>query len=552
MAKLRWAVGQPAAAVAELRDWMGSAGDAADEYWELLAELAWDQELDEVAVRAYEALWRSRRIGVTGAERLILLSQDAGRTAEVIRYGREGWSRLGEPRLLLLAMDEAARAGRWEDVARLNGEAMRSPRDFAAFPTYWMLRARLDERAGRIASAAEHYRRALGVDPGSPAARSGLIWLYVAARDRSALSESLAAWASDAADEPELWRPFAAGLELLGRREDALAFYERAARANPDDREAADLYLRALRLPREDHGTTVVADLGVQSFGPVTWRRLDAMATSHAGSARLQLRARRSDFTSSDPMLRLEREGSELLARVHLPLFGGRTELAGGVIEGRERNALQGAVAHTQPLASFAEARLDAAVNEPADESAVLMVEGLRSRVGGALTVTAGRAYGRAGAELKRWSSREGGGELASGGAGTLEIGVREHRADTEISLRLYGSHQRNELPVTPDPAIAALAPGVTLLPEELSMLGIGASAAGVRLGPARLLADAWLGWISPPHRSAYRLQAGLAFAPFERAELSVTGFTANDRFGARGDYGVSVSLAYRISELTR
>ncbi|HZA51604.1 MAG TPA: tetratricopeptide repeat protein, partial [Myxococcaceae bacterium] len=247
VARLQWAAGRPADALAELRRWMGSAAHGETEYWELLAELAWDQESDDTAARAYETLWHSRQIGATGVERLILLHRAAGRIDQVIRYGREGWPRVGEPRLLLLAMDEATRAGRWSDLARLADEAARAPGAFDSFPAYWMLRARLDEQAGRIAQAERHYRRALGADPGAPEARAGLIWLFVAAENRGALAKCLADWATDAEDEPALWRPFAAGLELLGRADEALAFYERDAHAHPDDAEARERYLRALR-----------------------------------------------------------------------------------------------------------------------------------------------------------------------------------------------------------------------------------------------------------------------------------------------------------------
>jgi hypothetical protein len=93
-----------------------------------------------------------------------------------------------------------------------------------------------------------------------------------------------------------------------------------------------------------------------------------------------------------------------------------------------------------------------------------------------------------------------------------------------------------------------ALAPGAgSVLPAELSTLGVGAGVARWAVGGAQLMADAWVGCIWPPVRPALRVQAGAAIAPFRDVEVSVAGFAANDRWNASGDRGVSVSLAYRF-----
>jgi tetratricopeptide (TPR) repeat protein len=150
VAKLQWAVGDPAGALTVLQRWIDSAGPGQGEYWHVLAEIAWREEADPVALRAYRILWESRRIDAAGAERLLLLNRAAGRTDELIRLGREGWSRLRQPRLLLLAMDEAARKDRWGDVEMMVDDGATSGDAFDNLPAYWLLRARLEERAGRI------------------------------------------------------------------------------------------------------------------------------------------------------------------------------------------------------------------------------------------------------------------------------------------------------------------------------------------------------------------------------------------------------------------
>src|SRR5439155_15909370 len=148
LAKLQWAAGHPDAALNELGGWSETADPTEIEYWQLLAELAWQQESNGLAERAYRALWQGGAIEPVGAERLIVLAGEAGRTADAIRYGREGWARLGEPRLLLLAMDHAARAASWEELVRLRREAARDEQRFAGSVVYWLLCARRDGQRG--------------------------------------------------------------------------------------------------------------------------------------------------------------------------------------------------------------------------------------------------------------------------------------------------------------------------------------------------------------------------------------------------------------------
>src|SRR6185436_17039598 len=61
LARLEWAFGHPDAALAELGGWSETADRGETEYWQLLAELAWQQESDDLAMHAYRALWQDGR-----------------------------------------------------------------------------------------------------------------------------------------------------------------------------------------------------------------------------------------------------------------------------------------------------------------------------------------------------------------------------------------------------------------------------------------------------------------------------------------------------------
>jgi tetratricopeptide (TPR) repeat protein len=547
LAKLAWAAGRADAALAELGDWSARTGAAETEYWQLVAELAWQQESDELAERAYRAIWDGGAIDALAAERLVVLARDAGRPADAIRYGRDGWARVGEPRLLLLAMDDAARAGRWNDVERLRRDAQRDEPRFADSLAYWLLCAQLDARRGRTAEAARDYRRALALDAGSPAARAGLLWLLIDTDDREALAVALDGWAADAEDDPRLWRPYAVGLERLGRARDALAFYRREADADPADAGARGRYLAAVRRgapaaatpAAASRATVLTAELGATTLGPAVLRRLGAAARTDVRDIALEVRSQLTQVSADDPMLRLDRRSIDLLAGAALGALGGRAELFGGANLQGDGAVPRAAGAYSRAIAR-AQVRVEAALNELAPESAVLLAEAVRARAAASLALGWPRFYARAVGEWRTWSTRSGT-WLARGAAGTFELGVHARLANPALDVRLSGGYQRNEVAM-PEPGAPPL------LPATLATLGIGLSAARWQLGPVRLLLDAWLGEQGPPRRVAYRLHSGLAIEPFTGAELSLAGYVANDNLLIEnGEVGLTASLAYRI-----
>ena len=539
VARLRWAVGDAGGALRELERFIDSAREPDSGYWELLADLAWRQEADALARRAYTALWEQGRSDAMAAERLLLLSRSAGRSDEVIHLGRDSWARLHQPRLLLLAMDEAARAGQWAELERLAGEAEAAGDVFASQPAYWLLRARLEEQSGKISAASEAYRKALAADPKSAAARSGLIWLLAGVHDRHALAECLDAWRADAPSEPGLWRAYGAGLEELGRSREALAFYQR----DSGNLSLAQTWVAQQSAPWP---SLAGADVGAETVGNILFEQQRVFVKTELSGAELEARAGVIGFIARDGAVPLPDLEKRVLLRAAAPGLGGRTEVAAGMSLRADGNVLQLAVARSQALASFGEARVEASLNEPADESAALRVEALRRRAGGAVAISAGPTWHRLAFDWKSWSTRSGI-ALGTGGSSNVEIGWRL-RAEPDLSIRLQGGYQRNSVaPGLVPAAIAAFAPGAPVLPAELALLGLGVGAARVSLGPARLMGDAWLGWVGPPARPAFRVQTGIAVAPFSNADLALSAFAANDRWTSGGNFGVTLSLTHRF-----
>jgi len=414
--------------------------------------------------------------------------------------------------------------------------------------TYWLLCAQLDGRSGRVADAARALRRALAIDGGSAAARSGLIWLMIDSGDRDGLARALATWVADADDDPGLWRAYAAGLERLGRVREALTFYRREAEGAGDGGDARERYLAAIRraepLAAATPGaapspTVVAAELGVTTLGPVTLQRLGATARTEVRRVELEARSTLTRVSDAAHVPARHRDAVDILAGATLTALGGRAEILAGASVQRDGAVPRAQVAYTRWLAPRAQVRAEAAVNDVAPESATLLVEAVRTRAGGSLALGSDRFYGRATGEARTWSTRAGT-WLGRGAAGSVELGAHARRADPEINVRLQGGYQRNE--------VAAPMPDAPLLPDELASLGVGAGLPRWSVGRARLVLDGWLGWMAPPRRPAYRLQGGVAIEVFAGAELSLVGYGANDNWMiGRGELGMTASLAYRF-----
>ncbi len=602
IASLEWALGRPADALRELEPWSSSAGgDAA--YWSMVGELAWELEADARALQAYRTLWQLGRADALAAERLVVLTRATGQPDDVIRLGVEGWSRTGQARLLLLAMDEAANAGKWDTLQQLADRAMKSEAAFSGQTAYWLLLARLDEHEGRTAGAVAAYEHALALEPRSGAARTGLIWLLAGAHDRKRLAEVLAAWTDEGWNDPQMRRAYAAALEELGHSREALAFYQRDASASPSDDGAVRRYAMALdragnrgtaddlqnyldgrkspgpaqakpvEMPvvlasttgsadapslagvvrAEKQGFRVAsmrADVGVEGFGPLLVQRVAAAMDSEAIGATFRVSAGGTLLSwTSPPRPTDPTQQGDLAARAMFRAFGGQNDIAVGGNFQADSNLFMASASHDRVLAGSTTARVEGFLNQPSDESAAMRLLTVQSGVGAALGASADDFYGRGSASWKSWSTRTGG-AVGTGVLATGEIGYRIPRTYPDLRVRLQGSAQWNQLaPGVMQLGFSPLGVGPdAILPAQLTMVGLGINAARFDAGPLRLSGDLWLGGMGPPFRPAYRAQLGVSVTPFQEGELCLMGFAGNDNWSTGGTYGLNLSLIHSFA----
>ena len=234
-AELLWRLERRDEALQLLLEVQADATDDKITYWKLLGAQGWALDRAAPALTAYRTIWRTDNADAVDAERLIQLARDANQPGEAVAVAEAAFQRFDEPRFLLLGMDVAIAADAWSEVTRLMKTARLEQQRFEDTEMYWLQEALLAVREGRHEAAQADYQRAMRLNPTSVPARVGLLWVLIEANDTRQLPAYLQRWESDALDEPAFWGAYAIALTKLGWTKRALPWYQRQAKANPED-----------------------------------------------------------------------------------------------------------------------------------------------------------------------------------------------------------------------------------------------------------------------------------------------------------------------------
>jgi predicted Zn-dependent protease len=204
-------------------------------YWQSVGDLAWAREPRSEALAPYRTVLDAGSFNVLAMERLIELYNTSAEPEKAIAVGQQGYRQLGEARWLLLAMDAASRASDWEALRGLSRQARKDEEKFAKSEMYWLLEAQLASHDASKARARTAYQRALALNPASVATRVQLLWFEMDAGNPSQLGGYLQQWQADAQAEPAYWPAYAVALLQLKKPQESLVWFERQARAQPQD-----------------------------------------------------------------------------------------------------------------------------------------------------------------------------------------------------------------------------------------------------------------------------------------------------------------------------
>ncbi|MBK1723239.1 hypothetical protein CKO23_13440 [Thiocystis violacea] len=253
LSDLLWRSGKRDAAWAALTAVQPAPDAKHGDYWRMLADQAWETKRVAQSAAAYRLLWAGGSAEPLVAERLVLLVSQAATAGETIALAEAAFRRVREPRLLLLGMDAALRAGRPKDLRALLDIAEQERGRFPALASYWQQLGSIEQGRGRSREARGAYQKALELAPESQDVKAALLWLAINDDDHRQLRTLLASWEAEAAASPALWQPFAVGLSKLGAEDRALAWFRRRAQRQPQDSDALLDYADALvKVGRDD------------------------------------------------------------------------------------------------------------------------------------------------------------------------------------------------------------------------------------------------------------------------------------------------------------
>ena len=205
------------------------------EYWQLFGNLAWDLERTDESLIAYRGLWQAGGADLLAAERLVLLAMRTNQPNLAITTAEQAYRRFREPRLMFVALETATQQADWDRLEHLLNVAGQDEASFSRSERYWLLKAHSESHAGRKSAALFHYGRALNLNPASKSARVGWLWLAIEEGDKQQLATSLRDWRNEADKDPAYWGAYAAALLALQRPRESLPWFERQARAKPND-----------------------------------------------------------------------------------------------------------------------------------------------------------------------------------------------------------------------------------------------------------------------------------------------------------------------------
>lgn len=277
-------------------------GVADPDYWRTRAGLAWELENDGQLRHAYETM-RQRNIDLLYSEESELIELyriEAPRKALDLTVA--SWRMRGKTERLINALELAETYNDFELIAELLADAERDPA-IVSLPKVMLAYGALAEHQNRLDDAERIYRRGARQSPSVGVFRERLMWFLIDHGRTRELADLLHEWRIVAIHSGNLWLPFAAANQMLGRYDQALAWYHFYLRGQPEDLlvraayadalEGAGRSDQALRLRKSllDRFEQEAAETSPERYA--TWLRLVA-------STRSGLYAQRSAATRRD------------------------------------------------------------------------------------------------------------------------------------------------------------------------------------------------------------------------------------------------------------
>lgn len=203
------------------------------DYWELLHGVAFALEMQVELQKALSALAALGALDGDGYARWVEVLLARGELHRALQAALEGQARRSVAEPLLLALDGLVDRQAWDLAAQLVANA--DPRIVGTRSYWWMLRAELDRRRGRVHDYERDLLQLAELDPSNDDAVPGVLWSRLARDDRAALEAIYPFAAARAEGHPSWSRPLGAVADRLGRAGEAAHWYGRLYQAGDRD-----------------------------------------------------------------------------------------------------------------------------------------------------------------------------------------------------------------------------------------------------------------------------------------------------------------------------
>lgn len=208
--------------------------DAA-EFWRLLSQVAWELRDYETAQGAYQRMARTRQATAADWSRLVFLVRQK-HPAQAAGLALDAYRRFGALDQLVLGLEIYAEIGDFQAQGRVfkslsaeeSGKAENELR-------FLLIRAQFHQRQKMPDLAWADLRRALRNSPDENDVLLASLWFLIDEQRTGELSVALRQHAQRAVKNPAYWLAYAAGNQVLDRHREAVSWYRKEIRRNPDD-----------------------------------------------------------------------------------------------------------------------------------------------------------------------------------------------------------------------------------------------------------------------------------------------------------------------------
>lgn len=235
LAKLHGVRGESALAYDALAPLAGKAAETDLDFWRLLGNLAWTQQIESQALAAFTITTRQGELDPIEADRLLQLLRTR-HPQEAARFAETAWRKLQEPSYLVSALDLWWNAREMKELDRLfGGLDANTEKAMASDAYFWLLRAQWHQSRNEMPAALADMRRALAAAPDNVDTRVSFLFMLIDSGARGELQRTLSTWHAQALRNPAYDPAYAAGYLVLDQPHEALPFWRRQAPLHLND-----------------------------------------------------------------------------------------------------------------------------------------------------------------------------------------------------------------------------------------------------------------------------------------------------------------------------